>query len=147
MLFRSLETVKALPSTVKAAAFVGPDALATSTIDSAGYGCTSTACKSAVDTLHSVAMHFTKTSATANVVVLASGGKKGTCAGDSGGPDYVVSSSGAVKVFGLVMTGPTLCEAGISVDTLVEPYLDWITSTAQTMGNGVSTSTYKLTQY
>jgi V8-like Glu-specific endopeptidase len=142
-----LETVNALPSTVKAASFVGPDALDGATLGSAGYGCTSTACKSAVDTLHSVAMHYANESDTANVVVLSSGGKKGTCAGDSGGPDYVVTASGAIEVFGIVMTGPTRCEAGISVDTLVAPYLDWITSTAQTMGSGGSTSTYKLTRY
>jgi secreted trypsin-like serine protease len=92
-------------------------------------------------------MHYVKESATANVIVLASGGKKGTCAGDSGGPDFVVSSSGAVKVFGLVMTGPTSCEAGISVDTEVAPYLDWMNATASTMGDGLSTSTYRLTTY
>lgn len=145
-----LELAQPLPSTVRPAEFAGDEDLSSATLATAGFGCRSTVCKSVVDTLHKVELRFVKTVPAANVVVLTSGGRKGACVGDSGGPDYVVTEAGAVKVFGLVMTGPASCEAGISVDTLVAPYLDWIRSTAAQMGkidSGASTSSYRLTVY
>jgi secreted trypsin-like serine protease len=90
-----------------------------------------------------VATHFVRTAPAANLVIFDAGKKHGSCFGDSGGPDFVTTSAGP-RVVALISTGPTSCEAGLSVDTLVEPYLPWVQATSAPLQSGKSGSGYKL---
>ena len=57
-------------------------------------------------------------------------GPKGGCSGDSGGPAYTIDNDGKAELVGLIVRGPDDasggCAASISIITLVEPYLSWI---------------------
>jgi secreted trypsin-like serine protease len=134
---------EALPASVTPAVFASASAdLATADLVSAGYGCTSTACRSQVDALRKVSMQWVRTAPDASLVVLEAGARHGSCFGDSGGPDFIVSASG-VKVFGMISTGPESCELGISVDTLVAPYLAWVHQSTDPLRSGKSSSGFK----
>ena len=137
----------ALPSTATPASVLPASTdLTDADLFSAGFGCTSTVCDTPTDVLKKVAMHFVTAAPSANLVVLDSGGKRGSCFGDSGGPDVVVTASG-VKVFAMVSTGPDACEAGISVDTLVAPYVGWIDATSQALRSGKTSTAFKIVKY
>jgi secreted trypsin-like serine protease len=130
-----------LPSNAKVATFAAarPD-LTASTLESVGFGCTSTACSAATDVLRKVAMRYVKESSAARLVVLTGAKKKrGSCFGDSGGPDFIVAGK-TVSVFAMVSTGPESCEVGISVDTLLAPYLAWVSQTTQALHDGAKSS-------
>lgn len=115
-------------------------------ITTAGYGCTTTNCKGRSNILKKVPMRYVKTYTDASMVVLLAGSKHGSCTGDSGGPDFI-NQNGALRVFALVSTGPESCEAGLSVDTLIEPYRGWIEQAMSGVRSGRKASIYTLTEY
>jgi len=134
-----------LPTTMVPVTFASADAaLEGERVVSAGFGCTSTACTRTSDDLRKVTMHIVKTDSPSNLLVLKSGGRRGTCFGDSGGPDFIDTPDG-VEVLAMVSTGPESCELGISVDTLMAPYVAWVGKTAKAMREGRTSSTF--TQY
>ncbi len=111
----------------------------------AGFGCTTTACAKS-DVLRGADMTVVKTAADLNLVVLqASKARTGACFGDSGGPDLVAphSSSSAVQVVGMVSTGPETCSTGISVDTLLAPYADWVDAATSALAAAKASTTVK----
>ncbi len=136
-----------LPSSATPAVILGASAdLTDAELYTAGFGCTTTVCSTPTDVLKKVRMSFVAAAPDANLVVLQSGGRRGSCFGDSGGPDVVVAADG-VRVVAMVSTGPDACEAGISVDTLVAPYVGWMHQTAQSLRSGKTSPTFKIVKY
>jgi len=116
-------------------------------ITTAGYGCSTTVCKGRSNVLRKVSMRYVKTFAEASMVVLAANKEGyGSCTGDSGGPDFV-NQGGVLRVFALITTGPDSCEAGLSVDTLIEPYKGWIEQAIGGIRSGRRGSIYTLTEF
>jgi secreted trypsin-like serine protease len=95
--------------------------------DAAGFGCLSTDCENYSARLRKVEMRLARPLGETNMLLMNAGENKGTCAGDSGGPDFV-TDDGGLKLLSIVSTGPESCEAGLSIETRVAPYLDWIQS-------------------
>lgn len=124
-----------LPSSITPAAIASSATSLKGDLVSAGFGCTTTVCRGAADTLRKVPMRLVRTASAANAVVLDAGARHGTCFGDSGGPDLVVAGT-TVRAFAMISTGPESCEAGISVDTLLGPYETWVRQTAQALRAG-----------
>ncbi|RZA26101.1 MAG: trypsin-like serine protease [Proteobacteria bacterium] len=93
----------------------------------AGFGCQSTECETYSSKLRKVALTFVKPLGETDMLVLSAGENRGTCTGDSGGPDFVTTSDG-LKLLSIISTGPESCEAGISIETRVSPYFEWIKS-------------------
>ncbi len=111
-----------------AAADTGLDELK---LQSIGFGCVSSTCKEFNNTLRMVDIAWRKSFTTAKVMLVSALYKgDGTCLGDSGGPDMILKDKGA-ELLGIITTGPTNCEGGLSVDTLIPPYADWIKSHVQ----------------
>jgi secreted trypsin-like serine protease len=115
-------------------------------ITTAGYGCTTTICRGKNNILRKVPMRYIRTFPEASMVALTSGQRSGSCAGDSGGPDFI-DEGGILRVFALVSTGPDACEAGLSVDTLIEPYKGWIDQAISAVRSGRRGSSYTLTEF
>ncbi len=130
-----------LPEAASPAVLSSPSDLASAQLVSAGFGCTTTACKGQGDVLRKVTVRFVKTAPAANLLVLSAGARHGTCFGDSGGPDFAVTPRG-LEVVAMISTGPEACEAGISVDTLLAPYTGWIQRSGQSLraGRGVASA-------
>ncbi len=101
-------------------------------ITSAGFGCTSTKCGGMSDVLKSVVGRYVKYASKSNMILLDASKNRGPCNGDSGGPDFLASDD-KLGVLAIVTTGPHACEAGLSVDTAVAPYIPWIKRTANTL--------------
>lgn len=115
-------------------------------ITTAGFGCTTTLCRGKTNILRKVSMRYVKTFPEASMVALTSGQRSGSCSGDSGGPDFI-DEGGILRVFALVSTGPDACEAGLSVDTLIEPYKGWIDQAISAVRSGRRGSSYTLTEF
>jgi hypothetical protein len=115
-------------------------------ITTAGFGCTNTLCRGKNNILRKVPMRYVKTFPEASMVALTSGQRSGSCSGDSGGPDFI-DEGGILRVFALVSTGPDACEAGLSVDTLIEPYKGWIDQAISAVRSGRRGSSYTLTEF
>jgi secreted trypsin-like serine protease len=115
-------------------------------ITTAGFGCTTTNCRGKTNILRKVPMRYVKTFPEASMVALTSGQRSGSCSGDSGGPDFI-DEGGILRVFALVSTGPDACEAGLSVDTLIEPYKGWIDQAISAVRSGRRGSSYTLTEF
>lgn len=115
-------------------------------ITTAGYGCTTTVCRGKTNILRKMPMNYVKTFPEAGMVVLSAGPRHGSCAGDSGGPDFI-DEAGVLRVFALVSTGPDSCEAGLSVDTLIEPYKGWIEQAMSAVRSGRRGAIYTLTEF
>ncbi len=115
-------------------------------ITTAGFGCTTTLCRGKTNILRKIPMRYVKTFPEAGMVVLTTGQRQGTCAGDSGGPDFI-DEGGILRVFALVSTGPDACEAGLSVDTMIEPYKGWIEQALSAVRSGRRGSSYTLTEF
>ncbi len=115
-------------------------------ITTAGFGCTTTLCKGRSNILRKIPMKYAKTYSDASMVVLYSTSKRGSCTGDSGGPDFI-NQGGILRVFALVSTGPESCEAGLSVDTLIEPYRGWIDQALSGVRSGRKASIYTLSEF
>ncbi|NRA65929.1 MAG: trypsin-like serine protease [Pseudobacteriovorax sp.] len=101
------------------------DILRHSRIVTAGFGCTSNACTAPRNILFKINMKLEKLFEESGLVVLSASGGQGSCPGDSGGPDYVMTPGG-LEQFGIISTGPSDCEGGLTVDTLVSTYRSWI---------------------
>ncbi len=123
-----------------------PEDLVNGEITTAGYGCTTTLCRGKTNILRKIPMRYVKTFPEAGMVVLTTGQRQGTCAGDSGGPDFI-DEGGILRVFALVSTGPDACEAGLSVDTMIEPYKGWIEQALSAVRSGRRGSSYTLTEF
>ncbi|HYX37463.1 MAG TPA: trypsin-like serine protease [Oligoflexus sp.] len=115
-------------------------------ITTAGYGCTTTICRGKTNILRKIPLRYVRTFPEASMVVLSAGSRHGSCSGDSGGPDFI-DEGGILRVFALVSTGPDACEAGLSVDTLVEPYKGWIEQATSAVRSGRRGSSYTLTDF
>ncbi|HET9235827.1 MAG TPA: trypsin-like serine protease [Oligoflexus sp.] len=115
-------------------------------ITTAGFGCTTTICRGKTNILRKVSMRYVKTFPEASMVALTSGQRSGSCSGDSGGPDFI-DEGGILRVFALVSTGPDACEAGLSVDTLIEPYKGWIDQAISAVRSGRRGASYTLTEF
>lgn len=115
-------------------------------ITTAGYGCTTTICRGKNNILRKIPMRYVKTFSDAEMVVLTARQRHGSCAGDSGGPDFI-DEGGILRVFALVSTGPDACEAGLSVDTLIAPYKGWIDQAMSAVRSGRRGSSYTLTEF
>ena len=136
-----------LPASFTPAVFANTTAnLANASLVSAGFGCTSTACTGTGDALRKVTMHFVTTAPAADLVVLEAGARHGSCFGDSGGPDFIVKTSG-LEVLSMISTGPESCEAGISVDTLIAPFTPWIHASTAPLRSGKTSSGYTLVTF
>jgi secreted trypsin-like serine protease len=116
-------------------------------ITTAGYGCTTTLCRGRTNILRKIPMSYERSFPEAGMVVLSAGQQRsGSCSGDSGGPDFI-DEGGILRVFALVSTGPDACEAGLSVDTLIEPYKGWIEQAMSAVRSGRLGSSYTLTEF
>lgn len=115
-------------------------------ITTAGYGCTTTLCRDKNNALHKSTLRFVKIFAEAQMVLMSANGKRGSCTGDSGGPDFIDQGT-SLKVFAMVSTGPASCEAGISVDTLIAPYREWIDQAMRGARSGRKSKQFRLLDY
>lgn len=137
-----------IPDAYEAAPLAGSSIdFANGLVTSAGYGCTTTLCKGKTNVLRKIPMRYVRSYQDAGMVVLAApGAKHGSCSGDSGGPDFV-DQGGVMRVFALISTGPDSCEAGLSVDTLIEPYKPWMEQAMNGVRSGRKGSSYTLTEF
>lgn len=99
--------------------------LPTGKTTAAGFGCLSSDCESYSNRLRSVELSLVRELDDTRMLVMDAGKNKGTCAGDSGGPDFMKIEN-RWELLSIVSTGPESCEAGISIETRVEPYRKWI---------------------
>lgn len=105
-----------------------------SALTTAGYGCLSTVCDELSNRLRKVDMTFVRIERAASLIQLSAGKNKGACPGDSGGPDYInLGKDKGLELLAIVDTGPESCESGISIDTLIAPYRDWIESSSEAL--------------
>lgn len=111
--FRAVDIAKDLPEDEKTIA--------------AGFGCLSTECETFSGQLRKVDLKLERVLGKSDMLVMNAGRGRGTCAGDSGGPDFL-NSGNRLQLLSIVSTGPESCEAGISIETRVAPYTAWIES-------------------
>lgn len=93
----------------------------------AGFGCLSTACDKLSNRLRKVELSLDRKLGDSHLLVMTAGRDRGTCTGDSGGPDFLMGGP-RLELLSIVSTGPISCEAGLSIETWVAPYLEWIDS-------------------
>ena len=99
----------------------------------AGFGCLSTECETFSDRLRKVDLRLERTLGKSEMLVMNAGRGRGTCTGDSGGPDFLKEGN-RLQLLSIVSTGPESCEAGISIETRVAPYAEWIESVLNRKG-------------
>ncbi len=138
-----------IPSSYQAVSIASASALQSEPIriKAAGFGCQSTACDETKSELRKVPMSYVKTFEDAGMILLSGGAGRGTCPGDSGGPEFIETEDG-LRQLAVVSTGPDACEAGIAVDTLLEPYEAWITTAIQNLArSGWQNPAYRLVDF
>lgn len=91
----------------------------------AGYGCKEALCDDEESELRKTPMNMLRKLPSANLIALEGGRGRGTCTGDAGGPIYR-SEPGSFSLLAISTSGQLSCETGIAVDTLIEPYKQWI---------------------
>lgn len=104
----------------------GPqDDLKKAKLEAAAYGCADKECDAEEAELRKTNLTWVKPLPDANLAISLRGSRSTSCAGDAGGPAYRVDAKG-ISLVAIQSAHSNICEAGLSVDTLVAPYRAWI---------------------